>query len=173
MSGSRGKCRCRRIAPRFKRHREPRHRFRRMPEPNSGDRSAAVLRAKKSGLARARVQKPRLSPDTCISATIWRFSASEYCRRFAALGCCVVSTNLVVDTCSARSTVRRSSRQSPLSSRRSSPSVYRAVRSRRRAPSDAPRPACAQATRHSTCIQPVQRMADRLLASARDVPQPV
>ena len=38
MSGSRGKCRCRRIAPRFERRREPRRRFRRMPEPNSGDR---------------------------------------------------------------------------------------------------------------------------------------
>src|SRR5215831_14210503 len=43
MSGSRGKCRCRRIAPRFKR-REPRRRFRRMPEPNSGDRCSRGCR---------------------------------------------------------------------------------------------------------------------------------
>src|SRR5580704_371886 len=41
------------------------------------------------------------APGTCVSATIWRFNASEYCRRFAALGCCLVSTTPLVDTCSA------------------------------------------------------------------------
>jgi catechol 2,3-dioxygenase-like lactoylglutathione lyase family enzyme len=44
MSGSRGKWRCRRIAPRFKRRREPRRRFRRMPEPNSEDRCSRGCR---------------------------------------------------------------------------------------------------------------------------------
>ena len=41
------------------------------------------------------------APGACVSATIWRFNASEYCRRFVALGCCLVSTTPVVDTCSA------------------------------------------------------------------------
>ena len=36
--GTRGKCRCRRIAPRLKGRREPGRRVRRMPEPNSRDR---------------------------------------------------------------------------------------------------------------------------------------
>src|SRR5215467_4293086 len=44
MSGSRGKCRYRRIAPRFKLRREPRRRSRRMPEPNSGDRCSRGCR---------------------------------------------------------------------------------------------------------------------------------
>src|SRR5215470_15044667 len=44
MSDSRGKCRCRRIAPRFKRRRKPRRRSRRMPEPNSGDRCSRGCR---------------------------------------------------------------------------------------------------------------------------------
>jgi hypothetical protein len=38
---------------------------------------------------------------TCVSDTIWRFNASEYCRRFVRPGCCLVSTKPVVDTCSA------------------------------------------------------------------------
>ena len=37
------------------------------------------------------------APGTCVSATIWRFNASEYCRRFG----CLVSTKPVVDTSSA------------------------------------------------------------------------
>src|SRR5215831_5633735 len=44
MSGSRGKCRCGRLAPRFKRRREPRRRFRRMPEPNNRDRCSREYR---------------------------------------------------------------------------------------------------------------------------------
>jgi len=54
---------------------------------------------------------------------IWRFSASEYCRRFVAPAC-LVSTKLLVDTCSASSAIRRSLRQSALSGRRPSPSAY-------------------------------------------------
>src|SRR6516162_6966802 len=38
MSGTCGKCRCRRIALTFERRREPRRRVRRMPKPNSRDR---------------------------------------------------------------------------------------------------------------------------------------
>src|ERR1700730_17831330 len=60
------------------------------------------------------------APGTCVSATIWRFNASEYCRRFG----CLVSTKPVVDTCSACSAIRRSLHQSTLSGRRSSPSAY-------------------------------------------------
>jgi hypothetical protein len=30
------------------------------------------------------------APGACVSATIWRFKASEYCRRFVAPGCCLV-----------------------------------------------------------------------------------
>ena len=40
-----------------------------------------------------------------VSATIGRFSASEYCRRLAAPGC-LVSTKPLVDTCSACSAIR-------------------------------------------------------------------
>src|SRR5204863_6967073 len=46
------------------------------------------------------------APAACVSATIWRFSASEYCRRFVGPACCLVSTKPVVDTCSARSAIR-------------------------------------------------------------------
>src|SRR4029077_9692919 len=63
------------------------------------------------------------APGACVSATIWRFSASEYCRRFVAPAC-LVSTKLLVDTCSASSAIRRSLRQSALSGRRPSPSAY-------------------------------------------------
>ena len=40
------------------------------------------------------------APGACVSDTIWRFNASEYCRRFIRPGCCLVSTKPVVDTCS-------------------------------------------------------------------------
>src|SRR5215472_993096 len=40
------------------------------------------------------------APGACVSATIWRFNASEYCRRFVAPAC-LVSAKLLVDTCSA------------------------------------------------------------------------
>jgi hypothetical protein len=39
-----------------------------------------------------------VGPGACVSATIWRFTASEYCRRFVAPGCFLVSTKPVVDT---------------------------------------------------------------------------
>src|SRR5262249_11442224 len=64
------------------------------------------------------------APGTCVSATIWRFDASEYCRRFVALDCCLMSTKPVVDTCSDRSAIHRSLRQSALSGRGSSPIAY-------------------------------------------------
>jgi hypothetical protein len=32
------------------------------------------------------------APGSCVSATIRRLNASEYCRRFVAAGCCLVST---------------------------------------------------------------------------------
>src|SRR6516165_5981588 len=60
------------------------------------------------------------TPGACVSATIWRFSASEYCRRSGRL----VSTTPLVDTCSACSAIRRSLRQSACSGRRCSPSAY-------------------------------------------------
>ena len=41
------------------------------------------------------------APGASVSATIWRFNASEYCRRFVGPGCGLVSTNPIVDTCSA------------------------------------------------------------------------
>src|SRR5215471_17244207 len=37
------------------------------------------------------------APGASVSATIWRFNASEYCRRFG----CSVSTKPLMDTCSA------------------------------------------------------------------------
>src|SRR5215470_1512663 len=40
------------------------------------------------------------APGSSVSATIWRFNASEYCRRFVAPAC-LVSTKPLVDTCSA------------------------------------------------------------------------
>src|SRR3984893_16355651 len=67
------------------------------------------------------------APGACVSATIWRFNASEYCRRFVAPGC-LVSTKLLVDTWSASSAIRRSLRQSALSGRRASPNQGIAVR---------------------------------------------
>src|ERR1700726_383386 len=36
------------------------------------------------------------APGACVSATIWRFNASEYCRRFVAPAC-LVSTKPLVD----------------------------------------------------------------------------
>ena len=65
------------------------------------------------------------APGTSVSATICRFNASEYCRRFATPGCCLVSTKPLVDTCSDRSAIHRSLSQSALSGRRSSRSAYR------------------------------------------------
>jgi hypothetical protein len=50
-------------------------------------------------------------------------NASEYCRRFVAPAW-LMSTKLLVDTCSASPVIRRSSRQSALSGRRPSPSAY-------------------------------------------------
>jgi hypothetical protein len=41
------------------------------------------------------------APGASVSATIWRFNASEYCRRFARPGRCLVSTKQLGDTCSA------------------------------------------------------------------------
>ena len=46
------------------------------------------------------------APGTCVSATIWRFNPSEYCRRLVVPGCCFVSTNPLVDTCSDPSAIR-------------------------------------------------------------------
>jgi hypothetical protein len=40
------------------------------------------------------------APGACVSATIWRFNALEYWRRFVAPAC-LVSTKPLVDTCSA------------------------------------------------------------------------
>jgi hypothetical protein len=40
------------------------------------------------------------APGSSVSATIWRFNASEYCRRLVAPAC-LVSTKPLVDTCSA------------------------------------------------------------------------
>ncbi|HJY51093.1 MAG TPA: hypothetical protein VJ349_21025, partial [Stellaceae bacterium] len=48
-----------------------------------------------------RPPRPTDAPGACVSATSWRFNASEYCRRFVSPGCCLVSTKPVVDTCSA------------------------------------------------------------------------